>query len=104
MTHEQQMKEIEAFCEYMKIKVEKPEIVLESKDLVDELACELANCMRDFVVKKEALRMNPILAVSVGQRAFNMMSFIIMPGWCFDAVGGEWLRKDRLKLVKHITE
>lgn len=89
------LQSIEDFCKMMKEEINRPDLVLESKHQVDELACELANCARDFILKHENLKASPLLSSSVTYRAFHMLSHIIVPGWCMDAVGHKWLALQR---------
>lgn len=104
MTPERVKQDIEEFCEYMQKTIEKPELVMEAKGLVDELTVELANCAKDFMLKKENLKTNPVLFTTVAQRAFNTMAFMIVPEWCMNTVGHRWLRKNQIREAKHFTE
>jgi hypothetical protein len=72
--------------------INEPTKVLQTKDMVDELIVELANCVRDFTLKKEELKGSSILAANVSHRAFFFMATQVTSQWCLEAVGAKVLK------------
>lgn len=104
-TQDEMVKKVELLRKQLEESVDDPEVVLNTKKLVDELIIKLCNTTVEFIRENPEIKDRPLLCATILHRAHYFVGTYASTEWAMDIIAGRLIRgSEKLNRALHVVD